>query len=336
MSQFKKLACIFITGFFLCNSAVAAGSNKLVNHPQVKSIITELHKKHGIDTAELKKIFARVELKPEIIKRMKKPAEGLPWHRYRNIFLKQTRIQQGTQFWEENTPALIRAEKKYGVPAEIIVAILGVETRFGRVTGGFKVMDALTTLVVDYPKRRSFFKKELIEYIALMHKEGIDPLSMEGSYAGALGKPQFMPSSYRHYAVDFDGDGKRDLFNSSEDAIGSIANYLHRHGWERGKPIATQVTVSGKHYPRLVKLGLKPTITPQQVKKFGINGNHTLSANEKAALIELEQTDGNEYWLGLDNFYAITRYNHSALYAMAVYQLGQAIRTARSRVAVMD
>lgn len=327
--------------FFLLIILVAFNANvfassKLQSHPQVKSVIDELHKKHGIDKAKLRKIFSQVELKPEIIERMNRPAEGLPWHRYRNIFLKQTRIQQGTQFWEENAEALIKAEKKYGVPSEIIVAIIGVETRFGRVTGGFRVMDALTTLVVDYPKRRKFFRKELVEYVALMNREGIDPLKKEGSYAGALGKPQFMPSSYRHYAVDFDGDGTRDLFNSSADAIGSVANYLKRHGWQRDKAIATRVTVSGKHYPRLVKMGLKPKITLGEAHKYGVKGDHELSADEKAALIELEQLDGNEYWLGLKNFYAITRYNHSALYAMAVYQLSQAIRTARSRVAVMD
>ena len=326
------ISCLFIS-FVSYTHSFAASS--VTSHPQVKSMINELTKTHGLDRKKLQNIFAQVELKQEIIDRISKPAEGMPWHRYRNIFLKQTRIQQGNQFWEENAEILLRAEQKYGVPSEIIVAILGVETRFGRVTGGFRVMDALTTLVVKYPKRRKFFRKELIEYLVLMQKEGIDPLTMEGSYAGALGKPQFMPSSYRHYAVDFDGDGKRDLFNSNADAIGSIANYLKRHGWQRGEAIATPVEVSGNKYARFVKMGLKPKISLGEVREFGVKTSNKLSTDKKAALIELEQKQGNEYWLGLKNFYAITRYNHSALYAMAVYQLSQAIRTSRSRVAAM-
>ncbi|MDH5228768.1 MAG: lytic murein transglycosylase B [Gammaproteobacteria bacterium] len=314
------------------NTPMADG--KLYKHPRLKPIIKELVDNHGYSLGELKNIFDQVKTDKEIIARMQRPAEALPWHRYRNIFLKEDRIQMGVAFWQEHEAVLKRAEKEYGVAPEIIVSIIGVETRYGSRTGGYRVVDALTTLTVDYPKRSKFFGKELREFLAMMKREKIDPLSMTGSYAGAIGWPQFMPSSYRAYAIDFDGDGKRDLVHSVDDAIGSVANYFKRHGWETGKSVTMQVKVKGKKYRHFVQKGLKPKVALRDAGQFGVAiTNMDLELDQKGALIKLEQQDGHEFWIGLNNFYVITRYNHSALYAMAVFQLAEEIRKSRGSMA---
>ena len=188
------------------------------------------------------------------------------------------------------------------------------------------------TLAFDYPPRAAFFKGELEQYLLLTREEGVDPLSLTGSYAGAMGQSQFISSSYRHYAVDFDGDGKRDLWNNSTDAIGSVANYFKEHGWERGGVVAVPVTVSGDHGQELVANGLKPSVTVRNLRQYGIKTATSLPADDKIALIELQQKTGSEYWAGLQNFYVITRYNHSPLYAMAVFQLSEQIRVRHNQL----
>ncbi len=297
----------------------------------IRGLIDELVQQHRFDRQYLQQLFARVELKPGVIERITRPAEALPWHRYRNIFVKEKRIRQGVEFWNAHADTLARAEREFGVPAEIIVAILGVETRYGRHRGGFRVMDSLTTLALDYPRRSKFFTRELKEFLLLARQEGFDPLAIVGSYAGAMGKPQFIASSYHRYAIDFDGDGVRDLLDNTADAIGSVANYLKRHGWRSGQAVATPAFVQGEAYKAWVKQGIKPRLTLAEGRRYGVRWEGDLSLQAKAALIELEQPDGFEYWLGLDNFYVITRYNHSQLYAMAVYQLAQAIRQLREQ-----
>lgn len=314
----------------------AAANPSILDEKPLRSVVKELIKNKAYTRQELEQIFANFERLPKVVERMKKPAEALPWHRYRNIFVKDKRIEQGMAFWNQHADTLNRAESKYGVPAKIIVAIIGVETRFGRHKGGFRVLDSLTTLALDYPRRSKFFAKELKEFLLLCREEGFDPLAIVGSYAGAMGKPQFIASSYRMYAVDFDGDGKRDLLGSTADAIGSVANYLARHGWKRNQPIATPVKVNGSHYHKLVKKGLKPHTPLSDLARQGIQPGEQVAQSHKAALIELEQQQSKEYWAGLQNFYAITRYNHSALYAMAVYQLGSAIRDRRQNVSVSN
>ena len=308
----------------------------IVQSKAIQKVIKQLVSNHGFKKKELETVFRKVERQDKVIELMNRPAEALPWYRYRKIFVQETRISQGVEFWQKNLDTLARAEEKYGVPAEVIVAIIGVETRFGRNLGDFRVIDALATLVADYPKRRRFFSKELVHYMKLVRKEKIDPFSIYGSYAGALGKPQFMPSSFLAYAIDFDKDGKRDLSSSDADAIGSVANYLKKHGWNRNQPITGRATVSGDRYHRLIKKGLKPQVTLDQAHTYGVSLKDGLPSELKGALIKLEGDQGSEYWVGLKNFYAITRYNHSALYAMAVYQLGQAIRDSRGRLAVAN
>ena len=302
----------------------------LANRADVNAFIQEMAAKHGFDAGELRALFNRAQVQPEILALMSRPAEAKPWHAYRKIFLTPQRIQGGTAFWNSHQQALARAAERYNADPQTIVAIIGVETLYGGNTGRFKVLEALATLAFDYPKRAVFFRKELENFLLLTREEGIDPLSLNGSYAGAMGLAQFMPSSYRAYAVDFNGDGHRNLWRDPEDAIGSVANYLSKHGWRRGSLIAMPAQVSGGQYRALVSSGTtKPNHSIQQLSQSGVIPQFPVDAGTLAMLVELEGNYGPEYWLGFNNFFVITRYNRSALYAMAVYQLGEAIRLQR-------
>lgn len=299
----------------------------------VQKFINELSNKHDFDKQQLQSLFAQVKLKQKIIDAISRPAEAKPWHQYRPIFLTESRIKEGVAFWKEHRDDLIRAQQVYGVPPEIIVAILGVETRYGRHKGSYRVMDSLSTLAFAYPKRAKFFRSELEHYLLLAREEGFDPLDINGSYAGAMGQAQFISSSYRNYAVDFDADGKRDLWHNTTDAIGSVANYFMQHRWQRGAAITIPAIVGGNLIKVTVKKGIKPHSTIAQLRNRGVTPLTKADTNAMAALIELKTRAGWEYWLGLDNFYVITRYNHSPLYAMAVFQLGQAILEQRRQQA---
>ncbi|WP_455217653.1 lytic murein transglycosylase B [Kaarinaea lacus] len=327
MSITRRQLSIFWLIFLLATPVVLAKQNitDFSQNEDVQAFIEEVSQKHGFKKDELKKLFAKVEFKQKIIDAITRPAESKPWYEYRPIFVTETRITEGVKFWNEHQDELERAHQEYGVPPEIIVAIIGVETRYGRHKGGHRVMDSLSTLAFGYPKRAQFFKGELEQYLLLAREENLDPLSVKGSYAGAMGKAQFISSSYRNYAVDFDGDGKRDLWNNTSDAIGSVANYFKRHKWQPGGPITTPAIVGSNHIQVLVEKGIKPHSTVADLRKRGVTPKTKVEPDEMGALIELENLAGREYWLGLNNFYVITRYNHSPLYAMAVYQLGQAI-----------
>lgn len=303
----------------------------LPQHPDMRAFIADMARRHHFDAAQLEGWFKRAQVRDDVIAAISRPAESKPWYQYRPIFLQPARIDGGVAFWNENDALLDKAEQVYGVPPQIITAILGVETRYGSHQGNYRVMDSLVTLAFNYPPRAAFFKGELEQYLLMTREEGVDPLSLTGSYAGAMGQTQFIASSFRHFAVDFDGDGKRDLWNNAADAIGSVANYFKEHGWERGGPIAVPASVSGSDYPALVAKGLKPEVRVAEMKRRGVTPQGTLPDNGPAALIELEQRGGKEYWLGMQNFYVITRYNHSPLYAMAVYQLSEEIRAAHAR-----
>ncbi|MCY3750083.1 MAG: lytic murein transglycosylase B, partial [Gammaproteobacteria bacterium] len=221
---------------------------------------------------------------------------------------------------------LERAAEKYGVPVEILVAVIGVETKYGRITGGFKVINSLSTLAFDYPKRSRFFTSELKHFLLLAREQSLDPHTLAGSYAGAMGIPQFMPSSYRAYAVDFDEDGLTDIWDNPADAIGSVGNYLEEHGWRKDAGITSPATVPDSDISALLTDGLEPKLTMADMAEGGVAAGEEVDAAENVKLLQLENKDGYEYWLALHNFYVITRYNHSALYAMAVYQLAEAIR----------
>ena len=263
---------------------------------------------------------------------MSRPAEkAKSWHEYRQIFVTSTRIASGVEFWEENQATLDRAQREFGVPPEIIVAVIGVETNYGRNTGSFRVMDALSTLAFDYPPRARFFRRELRELLLLAQEENKYPLDLTGSYAGAMGYGQFIPSSFRAYAIDFDGDGTRDIWRNRVDAIGSVANYFSRHGWEGDGQIAVPVTVVDQRVDQFANEGLKPKRSIAELQEVGM-GSVALPDEELGALFRLKGRAGWEYWLGLHDFYVVTRYNHSHMYALAVVQLAEGIRSRRGDV----
>lgn len=298
----------------------------LLQRAEVASFINEMVAEYEYDAEELNDVLGRVELSEKVIAAITRPAEAFPWHRYRAIFIKPGRIRGGAEFWRSNYAQLERASENYGIPVEILVAIIGVETKYGRITGGFKVINSLSTLAFDYPKRSRFFTSELKHFLLLTREQSLDPHTLSGSYAGAMGIPQFMPSSYRAYAVDFDEDGLTDIWDNPADAIGSVGNYLREHGWRKGAGITSPVTVPDSDISALLTKGLEPKLVAADMTEAGITAGAELEASEKVKLLELENRDGNEYWLAQHNFYVITRYNHSALYAMAVYQLAEAIR----------
>ncbi len=302
----------------------ATGS--FLEREEVRAFIDEMVERHDFERRDLNALFADVELQARVLEVIQRPAEGKPWYQYRPIFLNPERIEQGIAFMREHRALLSEAEAVYGVPPEYITAIIGVETFYGRHTGGFPVLDTLTTLGFDYPPRARFFKSELEHYLLLTREEGLDPRGLEGSYAGAMGKGQFISSSYRNYAVDFDKDGKRDLWFSTADAIGSVANYFQRHGWKRGEPVTMPARVEAEAAAPFAEKGMKPSFSLAELTGAGVEPLYPLSYDDDIALIELEGDEFNEYWLGLKNFYVITRYNHSPLYAMAVHQLAQEIK----------
>jgi membrane-bound lytic murein transglycosylase B len=297
--------------------------------PQVQIFIDRMVSEHGFKRDELIAVLDNAERREDILELMRKPAEKrLQWFEYRKIFLTQSRIDGGVSFWKENADLLKQASEVFGVDPQIIVAIIGVETRYGSNTGRHRVLDALATLAFDYPPRSKFFTSELEQYLILAQEEDIDIRTTTGSYAGAMGYGQFIPSSYRNYAVDFDEDGKRDLWTNKADIIGSVANYFKAHGWTTGAPVAVLADVQGDDYQTVLDIGYKPNTVLHAMRHDGITPRTPLPDDLLAALIAFQQENGPEYWLGFNNFYTITRYNHSPLYAMAVYQLSEEIHDA--------
>lgn len=310
----------------------------------VSEFIDRMVSEHGFERVELEKLFRRTRYVETAIRLIKPAPANKPknWRAYRARFVDPVRINAGVRFWNDNLDALNRAESLYGVPAEIVVGIIGVETVFGRNTGNFRVMDAITTLAFDYPDtptraaRMAFFRGELENTLLFARESDIDPLTLLGSYAGAIGLPQFMPGSIREFAVDFDHDGKVDLRNSAVDAIGSVANYLSKHGWRTGAPIvfATRVSAAdgngARAWDQFIGQGLEAKFTLNELRSAGVTPSAPLPDDLLLGLIDLQNgTDPTEYWLGTANFYAITQYNRSYFYAMSVVDLGRAIRVAR-------
>jgi membrane-bound lytic murein transglycosylase B len=309
-------------------SAVAA-AGFTTDQPQVQAFINMMVDKHGFEEEQLVRVFEQAQHREDILELMRKPAEKrLEWYEYRKIFLTPARIEGGVNFWKENADSLLKASAAFAVDPQIIVAIIGVETRYGSNTGRHRVLDALSTLAFDYPPRSEFFTGELEQYLILAREENIDVVETTGSYAGAMGYGQFIPSSYRNYAVDFDADGKRDLWNSKMDIIGSVANYFKQHGWILDAPVAVRAAVEGDDYLPVLELGYEPNTVLDALRHDGITPLKPMPDELVAALLSLEQQDGPEYWLVFNNFYTITRYNHSPLYAMAAYQLSEEIREA--------
>jgi len=321
-----------ITVFTLLVSLITATvvEADVTKRKEVNDFIDRMVKEHDFKRTDLVKVFKKVKTNDKIIEAISRPAEAKPWYQYRPLFLTDERIREGVKFWRKNADHLQRAYETYGVAPEIIVAILGVETKYGRHKGTYPVISALTTLAFDYPSRGAFFEKELEEFLLLAREEKISPLKWKGSYAGAMGEPQFISSSYRQYAVDFDGDGKRDIINNPVDAIGSVANYFAAHNWTKDEPIVAPAKIDeGQDYKAIVKKGIKPSIPLEDMLKDKISIDEKHTPTLLTSLIELELEKSKEYWVAFNNFYVITRYNHSELYAMAAYQLSQEIKRFR-------
>jgi membrane-bound lytic murein transglycosylase B len=320
-----------------CTPALSVSRDTYGTSPQAHSFIEAMVAKHGFSEDALQDVFSQAERREDILELMSKPAEKrLQWHEYRKIFVTRDRIDGGVRFWHEHARILDDAAQTFGVDPQIIVAIIGVETRYGGNTGRHRVIDALATLAFDYPPRSQFFTGELEQYLLLAREEQIDLLHTTGSYAGAMGYGQFIPSSYRRYAVDFDANGRRDLWDSPRDIIGSVANYFKAHGWQQGQPVAVRAEVSGEAWQPLLELGYKPHTVLDALRHDGVTPVQPTADSLTAALIRFDQENGPEYWLGFNNFYVITRYNHSPLYAMAVYQLSEEIRAAREQANSTD
>jgi membrane-bound lytic murein transglycosylase B len=319
-----QLKTLLLTSVLLSGSSFA--------NTDEQAFIDKMVQEHQFDAAEISSLLSQAKKQQSIIDAMSRPAEKrLNWGQYRKIFITDKRIKGGMKFWKENQVILEQAEKTYGVPAQIITAIVGVETFYGRITGKYSVLDSLYTLGFHYPPRAKFFRSELEEFLQLAREEGVSPAEPLGSYAGAMGRPQFISSSFRAYAVDFDKDGKRDIWENNADVIGSVANYFKRHGWKAGEPVAQLVTGAKKGFDEEIKAGYKPSLDVNALIDKGIILGSSLDKDAKVALLEMESDDGNEYWVASPNFYAITRYNHSPLYAMAVFQLSEAIRQRMGR-----
>lgn len=292
---------------------------------EVQSFIREMADRHGFGTDDLAQVFGRVEARPSIIGLMTRPAEkSKPWHEYRALFLTDKRIARGAETARQQAEALQLAAQR-GVPAQYLLAITGVETFYGEIIGRHRVIDALATLAFDYPPRSPFFRGELEQFLLMSREEGVDPLAPVGSYAGAMGIPQFMPTSFRTWAVDGDGNGHRDLWGSWHDVFASVANYLTSHGWRAGEPVMARADAAGANLDGIEfgKLALSETVG--SLRRRGIRFETTLPESAPAVLIRLDGAEGPEFRVGFTNFYAITRYNRSQLYASAVNDLAEAL-----------
>ena len=317
---------IALAALLVCGPSPVAGSTALDSGAEIEPFVARMAENHGVPAHRTRTLLTEARVLDSVLEAVRRPAERKPWHEYRKIFITEKRIARGAEFWRKHVRALTRAEERFGVPPEVIVAIIGVESFYGVHRGRIRVLDALATLGFRYPKRSAFFLSELEAFVLLSDEESLDAQRIKGSYAGAMGIAQFISSSYRRYAIDFDGNGARDLMRSPEDAIGSIANYLSVHGWRPGAAIAVRAEVEGDAFRAVVEQGMKPHASLASIRAKGVSFATYAAEQEQGALLEFETTNGHEYWVGMTNFYAITRYNHSRLYALAVFQLAQRVR----------
>lgn len=293
---------------------------------EIEAFIGEMVQKHRFDAGSLRRLFAQVQPRPAVIRAISAPITARPWQEFRSLYVNAARVNGGAAYWRRHAAVLARASREYGVPEEIIVATIGMETLYGRNTGDFRVLEALTMLAFNYPPRAELFRAELEEYLLLVREARFDAMRIRGSYAGAIGIPQFLPSSYRRYAVDFDGDGRRDLMNTPADAIGSVANYYKAQGWRSGEPIVVPAETSGSGMDALLEGSIRPRLKIAELKRLGVAPAVPVDDKTEAALFMVETENGPRYWLGFNNFYVITRYNRSVNYALAVYELAREVR----------
>jgi membrane-bound lytic murein transglycosylase B len=320
----KKICCICA---FLLQSAFLHADYSYMSSKDVQAFINNMVVNYNFDRKQLNSIFKEAKFEPNIIETMDRPYEKKNWDAYRSLFLTENRLEAGIAFWKDNKATLDEVEVKYGVPANIIVAIIGVETLYGQHQGKYRVIDSLATLAFNYPKRSEFFTKELREYLLLCKEQNVSPLKYYGSYAGAIGKPQFMPSSYRYYAVAYNGTNKADLINENKDVIFSIANYFVKNGWKRDINVAEPAKVFGGKYKKLATNTKIPGYSFADIISSGVIPKVKTSRHDgKAGVIELTTNNGNEYWIAYPNFYVITRYNTSPQYALVVHLLSEQLK----------
>ena len=316
-------------GFLSLLVALSAHSGDYSEREVAASVIAKVQAE-GVDPTWARDLIDAAQRQQSILDAISRPAEKTkPWYDYRQIFITERRIREGVAFWQNYDSVLTEVTDRTGVPAEVIVAIIGVETFYGRITGSYRVIDALATLAFDYPKRSPFFTEELEQFLVLAWESGKDALALKGSYAGAMGYGQFMPSSYRAYARAFDGESAPDIWDSPADAISSVGHYLMAHGWRRGEDVVVDAIAEGVD-PSVFGGSLKPTQTVAMLASEGLVSPQEMEPATRATPLQLETAEGPRYWLGLQNFYVITRYNHSAMYAMAVWELSQAIVAGRT------
>ena len=321
----RLLLAAVLSAPVLVHAAAAADSFDL-KRPEIVAFIDEVSARDGMSRKQVRALLKAAQPQPKIIEAMNRPIEKVsPWWEYRERFLTPERIDDGVQFWNEHRESLERIAAQYQVAPQYIVGILGVETLYGRNLGRYRVLDALATLAFDYPARRAFFRSELEQFLILTKENKLDPLTLVGSYAGAMGAPQFMPSSYRRYAVDANGDSQRDLWSDWDDVIASVANYLREHGWTPDGPVLAETTLEPDPSFQIEPRNLELNETVASLGAHGVKVNLDVPPETPAVLLSAEQRDGPSYRVGFHNFYVITRYNASARYVMAVHDLAQAI-----------
>ena len=310
----------------LARSADSPAAGFDLHRPEIVAFINEVTQRDGLKRRDVKRLLKEARPQPKIIDMMNRPIEKVsPWWEYREHFVNSERVGDGAQFWAEHRAALERVASAYQVPPEYLVAILGVETRYGRVTGHYRVLDALATLAFDYPPRHSYFEGELAQFMVLAKENHLDPLTTTGSYAGAMGAPQFMPSAYRRYAVSAGNDQRRDLWSDWDDILASVANYLRENGWRPGQPVLAETRLDPAATFHVEPHKLEPNETVDTLGAHGVKVELEVPPDTPVLLILAEQPDGPAYRVGFHNFYVLTRYNTSARYAMAVHDLAQAI-----------
>jgi len=326
MRQAVLISGLMLTGTLIV-FAPEAYSTEL--KPDVEEWVLRMEREHQFDADELRDMLAQFKPNQRIIKAINTPATSKPWHFFDNLYVTTSRIDGGVKFWNKHAELLERARDKYGVPEEVMTAIIGIESSYGKRTGSFQVADALYTLGFEVPRRSTFFKGQFEHFMLLTRENDFDPLAIKGSFAGAMGIPQFIPSSYRDYAIDFDKDGRTDLWGSVPDAVGSVANYLSRFGWNDGEQVVLKAKLSSSDTDKLESLGVKPSLTIKQFRARGVETDSNPADDTKGGFFVLEGKKGPQYWISLNNFYVITRYNRSKNYAMAVHQLSQKIAQKR-------
>ncbi len=322
MKPTERLQALGLALLFAATPAAAFDASR----EDVRAFVDEMKLKHGLDPEWLDEVVGRATRQQRILDLISRPAERVkPWHEYRDHFLTEQRVREGVEFWMRHRDRLARLERETGVDARIVVGIIGVETFYGRITGSFSVLDALATLAFDHPPRSPFFRSQLEHFLLLSREESIDPFAVKGSYAGAMGAPQFMPGSYRVYAVDGDGDGRRDLWGSWDDVLASVANYLVEHGWRGGEPVVVAADLDYPGVEGLVANRLALEKTVGSLRALGVRFETALPDDAPAMFVDVAGDGGPELRVGFANFYAITRYNRSVMYALAVNDLGTSI-----------